>query len=47
MNQPKCGHEKCHCNGTDLKGDGYCSPSCREGRTGADGRCACGHPDCR
>ena len=47
MDQPKCGHEACHCNGTDVKADGYCSPACREGQAGTDGRCACGHPDCR
>ena len=46
MNQPKCNHEPCHCNGTDVEGDGYCSQSCREGRTGADARCTCGHPEC-
>jgi hypothetical protein len=42
----KCAHDACHCQGNEVQADGYCSPSCREGKT-ENGRCACGHPDCR
>ena len=47
MDEMKCGHELCHCKGNDVKEDGYCSTECREGRTGGDQRCACGHADCK
>jgi signal transduction histidine kinase len=42
----KCAHDPCHCQGNEVQADGYCSPSCREGKA-ENGRCACGHPDCR
>ena len=42
----KCKHEACHCSGTELKTDGYCSDSCREGKMSGE-KCACGHPDCK
>lgn len=46
MNEQNCKHEACRCHGAEVRSDGYCSDSCREGRM-ENGRCACGHPDCR
>lgn len=42
----KCKHEACHCTGKEVQPDGHCSESCRRGEM-ENGRCACGHPDCR
>ncbi len=46
MNEQNCKHEACHCESGEAQSDGYCSESCRSGQM-ADGRCACGHPDCK
>jgi len=47
MNEQKCAHEGCHCKGSEIRSDGYCSDACRDSATGAAGRCTCGHPSCR
>lgn len=47
MNDNKCAHSECHCKGSEVRSDGYCSDACRDSRMNADGHCACGHPDCR
>ena len=44
--EKKCRHEECHCTGDDVRSDGFCSDSCKQGRM-EGGKCACGHPDCR
>lgn len=44
----KCQHDKCHCSGSEATAKGgYCSDACRTGQTGADGKCGCGHADCK
>jgi hypothetical protein len=42
----KCKHDACHCSGNELGADGYCSGACREQKM-ENGKCACGHPECR
>jgi len=42
-----CKHEKCQCHGEHVQQDGYCSDTCRQGKTSSNGACECGHPDCR
>lgn len=42
-----CKHDKCHCHGSDVQQDGYCSETCRSGTTNAAGNCDCGHSDCK
>lgn len=46
MNDSECKHGECHCKGSDVQSDGYCSDACRSGQT-SNGSCACGHPDCK
>ena len=43
----KCNHDKCHCSGSDVQKDGFCSENCRTGTSSADGKCNCGHADCK
>ena len=42
----KCKHDKCHCEGSDVRQDGYCSDACSQGQVSGSG-CACGHPPCK
>ena len=44
--EKKCIHGPCKCKGAEVKQDGYCSPSCKDGRTNR-ARCACGHAACQ
>lgn len=46
MANTKCAHAPCKCTGNEIRNDRYCSDSCKQGKA-LDGRCACGHPDCR
>jgi hypothetical protein len=46
MANNKCAHGPCKCTGGEIRKDGYCSDSCKQGNA-ANGRCACGHPACR
>ena len=45
MADQKCKHDACHCSGSEIRGDGYCSDSCRDGKM-SGGKCGCGHPEC-
>ncbi len=45
MAEKQCAHESCNCGGAELRQDGYCSDSCKQGKE-QDGSCGCGHPDC-
>lgn len=40
-----CKHDKCRCQGTDVKQDGYCSENCRKGTS--TNQCNCGHAGCK
>lgn len=42
----KCKHDKCHCEGAEVRTDGYCSDSCSRGEVNGS-KCACGHPACQ
>ena len=43
----KCKHPQCHCDGGEIRRDGYCSDNCQNGRTEQNGKCECGHPPCK
>jgi hypothetical protein len=45
VDQNKCKHEGCHCQGAEIQADGYCSDNCRHQKMDG-GKCGCGHPDC-
>ena len=45
MAEANCKHQACHCTGEEIRADGFCDDSCKEGRM-ENGKCACGHPDC-
>lgn len=46
MNDQKCKHGGCHCKGSEVGANGYCSDACSRGEM-KEGKCSCGHPDCR
>lgn len=46
MAAQKCKHNACHCSGREIRNDGYCSDSCKQGKM-QGGKCGCGHPHCR
>lgn len=45
-NQQKCKHAQCHCTGSEVQKNGYCSDSCQQGKM-QGGKCGCGHKACR
>lgn len=46
MAETKCGHQACHCKGSEVRADGYCSDACKPGGMKAE-KCGCGHPGCQ
>ena len=46
MEDKKCQQKACHCSGTEVRADGYCSDSCKKGTMGG-GKCSCAHAKCK
>lgn len=46
MSIRKCAHQSCMCTDNEVRKDGFCSDSCKQGHE-QNAHCACGHLDCQ